>query len=176
MEVCAIATLPISPSPTVTPNSVLSIALPDFLLPSEGQVHLKTHRAGRECIRNCMAVPIAGAGISEVVGFVSDGTDVIVRRIPDLTHGHGSKSAGKSRIGKTSARLAAIGGADLVLEAVHRGQPVGNLRRALDAPARAAVKVLAVCAAAGLQSAAQRAIPRSLGKNNGGYTQFFSRK
>ena len=140
------------------------------------EIHLKAHRAGRECIRDCIAVPIAGAGISEVERFVSDGASVIVRRIPDLAHGNGSKPAGKSRIGKTSARLAAISGADFVLEAVHCGQPVGDLRRALDAPARAAVKELAVSAAADMQSAAQRAIPTCLGKNNGGYTQFFSRK
>ena len=85
---------------------------------------------------------------------------VIVRRIPDLAHGNGSKPAGKSRIGKTSARLAAIGGADLVLEAVHRGQPVGDFRRTLDAPARAAVKVLAICAAA--RPATRRAASRTM--------------
>ena len=89
-------------------------------------------------------MPIAGAGISEVVRFVSDGADVIVRGIPDMAHGNGSESAGKSRIGKTSGWLAGIGGADLVLEAVHCGQPVGDLRRALDAPARAAVKELGI--------------------------------
>ena len=57
------------------------------------EVHLKSYRAGRECIRDCTAVPIAGAGISEVVRFVSDGADVIVRRIPDLTHRNDSESA-----------------------------------------------------------------------------------
>ena len=130
------------------------------------EIQLKAHRAGRERIRQRAAVPVAGRGVAEIVRRVSDGAGVIVRRIPDLPQGDGAEAAGQSRIGKSAARLAAVRRADLVLEAVHRGEPVGNLGRALDAPARAAVEVLEVAAAAGLQSAAQRAVPGGLGENN----------
>ena len=130
------------------------------------EIQLKTHRAGRVRIRQRIAVPVVGRGVAEIVRLVSDGAGVIVRRIPDLTHGNGSKSAGQSRIGKTSARLAAVSGADLVLEAVHRGEPFAGLGRALDAPARAAVEKLTIAPAAGMQSAAQRAVPGGFGENN----------
>ena len=130
------------------------------------QIQLKTHRAGRVRIRQRIAVPVAGRGVAEIVRLVSDGAGVIVRRIPDLAHGQGAEAAGQSRIGKASAWLAGVLGGDLVLEAVHRGEPLADFGRALDAPAGAAVEVLKVAAAAGLQSAAQRAVPAGFGENN----------
>ena len=143
----------------VDPLSGIHVAVGD-------EVQLKTHRAGRVRIRQCVAVPVAGRGVAEIVRLVSDGAGVIVRRIPDLPQGDGAEAAGQSRIGKSAARLAAVLGADLVLEAVHRGESLAGFGRALDAPARAAVEVLEVAAAAGLQSAAQRAVPGGLGENN----------
>ena len=131
------------------------------------EIQLKTHRAGRVRIRQRIAVPVSGRGVAEIVRFVSDGASMIVRRIPDLSQGQGAEAAGQSRIGKASACcLAGVLGADLVLKTVHRGEPVANFGRALDAPARAAVEELKVAAAAGLQSAAQRAVPGGLGENN----------
>ena len=53
-----------------------------------------------------------------------------------------------------------------MLKLVNCGEPVGNLRRAPEAPAREAVIELGVCATAELQSAAQRAVPGGLGENN----------
>ena len=111
-------------------------------------------------------MPVAGRGVSEIERVVSDGADGVVGCAPDLPHSEGAEAAGQSRIGEASAWLAGVLGADLVLEAVHCGQPVGNLRRALDAPARAAVEKLGIAPAAGLQPAAQRAVPRGFGENN----------
>ena len=111
-------------------------------------------------------MPVAGRGVSEIGRLVRNGADVIVRRAPDLAQSKRAEAAGQSDIGQTAVRLAGIGSGDRVLELVNCGEPVADFVRAPDAPAREAVKELGVCAAAELQSAAQRAVPAGFGENN----------
>ena len=111
-------------------------------------------------------MPVAGVGVAEVVGLVSDGTGVVVGRVPDLTQCQRAEAAGQSDIGQASARLAGVFGGDLVLEAVDCGQSLGRFGGALDAPARAAVEELGVFSAACLHAAAQRPVPGRLGEDN----------
>ena len=113
-------------------------------------------------------MPVGGRGVSPIERFVSDGAYRVVGCAPDLSQSEGAEAAGQSRIGKSSAWLAGICGADNVLKLVHRGEPIADFVRAPDAPARAATRVdkLGIGPVLEQQSAAQRTVPGGFGENN----------